>query len=174
MLANEAPDEVTIREARAEDAPVCGQICYNAFNSLSQRHGFPCDLPGPQHATTLLSAMFSHPGFYCLVAETGRRVAGSNCLDERSAIGGVGPITIDPQAQNRGMGRKKLMSLCWIAPESGAPLECGSCRPPFTTALCRSMRVSASILESRSPACKAELWKEAFPDARCALPKRQT
>jgi predicted N-acetyltransferase YhbS len=111
MLPNQPRDEVTIRQARPEDASVCGQICYDAFNTVSQSHSFPCDLPGPETATALLSMMFSHPGFYCVVAETGGRVAGSNCLDERSTIAGVGPITIDPQVQNRGIGRKLMQAV---------------------------------------------------------------
>ena len=108
MLPNQPRNEVTIRQARPEDAPVCGPICYDAFNTINQSHSFPCDLPGPEAATGLLSTMFSHPGFYCVVAETGGRIAGSNCLDERSTIAGVGPITIDPQVQNRGIGRKLM------------------------------------------------------------------
>jgi len=108
MLPNQPRNEVTIRQARPEDAPVCGPICYDAFNTINQSHNFPCDLPGPEAATGLLSTMFSHPGFYCVVAETGGRIAGSNCLDERSTIAGVGPITIDPQVQNRGIGRKLM------------------------------------------------------------------
>jgi GNAT superfamily N-acetyltransferase len=120
MFPNKASDNVTIRAARPEDASVCGQICYDAFNTVNQSHGFPSDLPGPKHATDLLSMMFSHPGFYCLVAEIGGRVAGSNCLDERSVIGGVGPITIDPQVQNRGIGRKMMESVLARARERGA------------------------------------------------------
>ena len=111
MSSNQSRDEVTIRQARPEDASVCGQICYDAFNTVSQSHSFPCDFPGPERATAVLSMMFSHPGFYCVVAETGGRVAGSNCLDERSTIAGIGPITIDPQVQNRGIGRKLMQAV---------------------------------------------------------------
>jgi hypothetical protein len=52
--------------------------------------------------------MFSDPRFYCVVAEADGRIAGSNCLDERDAIAGIGPITIDPKTQNRGIGRKLM------------------------------------------------------------------
>jgi hypothetical protein len=52
--------------------------------------------------------MFSHPGIYCVVAEADGRIVGSNCLDERDAIAGVGPITIDPKTQNRGVGRQLM------------------------------------------------------------------
>jgi predicted N-acetyltransferase YhbS len=113
-------DEVTIRESRPEDAAVCGQICYDAFNTISKSHGFPCDMPGTQQAAALLSTLFSHPGFYCLVAETRGRVVGSNCLDERSAIAGAGPITVDPNVQNHGIGRKLMESALDRARDRGA------------------------------------------------------
>jgi len=100
--------EVTVRAATPDDAPLCGQICYQAFLTINQAHGFPCDFPGPEAAIGILTGMFSDPGFYCVVAESDGRVVGSNCLDERSIISGVGPITVDPSAQNRGVGRKLM------------------------------------------------------------------
>lgn len=120
MLRNQSRDEVTIRQARQEDASACGQICYDAFNAVSQIHSFPCDFPGPESAAALLSMMFSHPGFYCVIAETGGRISGSNCLDERSTIAGVGPIAIDPQVQNRGIGKKLIQAVLDRTRERGA------------------------------------------------------
>jgi GNAT superfamily N-acetyltransferase len=99
---------VTIRRAKPEDAPACGQICYQAFHKISTDHNFPPDVPEPEMGVGLMSRLFSHSGFYCVVAEAEGRIAGSNCLDERNAIAGVGPITIDPKAQNRGIGRKLM------------------------------------------------------------------
>jgi GNAT superfamily N-acetyltransferase len=112
--------KVAVRTASVEDAAVCGQICYDAFFTISQRHGFPCDLPGPEVATGLLTMMFSSPGLYCVVAETEGRIVGSNCLDERSVIAGIGPITIDPNAQNLGVGRKLMRVAMDRASERGA------------------------------------------------------
>jgi predicted N-acetyltransferase YhbS len=99
---------VTIRRATSEDAPACGQICYEAFHKISTDHNFPPDLPTPEGGVGAITSAFSHPGFYCVVAEADGRIAGSNCLDERDAIAGVGPITIDPKTQNRGIGRKLM------------------------------------------------------------------
>ena len=65
--------------------------------------------------------MFSHPSFYCVVAEAGGRPIGSNCLDERSTIFGVGPITIDPASQNAGVGRKLMDAVLDRTAERGAP-----------------------------------------------------
>jgi len=120
LTPKETSEEVTVRQARPEDAPVCGEICYNAFTSISQSHGFPGDVPSPEVAIGLLTTMFSHPGFYCVVAETGGRIVGSNCLDERAIVAGLGPITIDPQAQNRGIGRKLMRAVMDRASQRGA------------------------------------------------------
>ena len=63
--------------------------------------------------------MFSHPGFYCVVAESGGQILGSNCLDERSSIAGVGPITIDPEIQNKGVGRALMEAVLARSAERG-------------------------------------------------------
>lgn len=104
-------EQVVIRAATPGDSAVCGQICYEAFATLSRKHGFPCDFPAPEVATGILSMLFSSPGFYCVVAENDGRVVGSNCLDERSMIAGIGPITIDPGVQNLGIGRKLMQAV---------------------------------------------------------------
>jgi predicted N-acetyltransferase YhbS len=103
--------QVVVRAATPVDGSICGKICYDAFSTLSAKHGFPCDLPGPEAAMGLLSMLFSSPRFYCVVAESGGRIVGSNCLDERSSIAGIGPITIDPGAQNLGVGRKLMQAV---------------------------------------------------------------
>jgi predicted N-acetyltransferase YhbS len=113
--------EVTIRRATPQDALLCGQICYEAFNRINVDHGFPPDFPSPDVALDVLSAMFSQPGFFCVVAEADGRLVGSNCLDERSRIAGVGPITVDPRVQNRGVGRRLMESVLDRARENSLP-----------------------------------------------------
>jgi GNAT superfamily N-acetyltransferase len=110
-MSPKSQPEVIVRAATQDDTSVCGQICYDAFSKLSAKHGFPCDFPGPQATTGLFSMLFSSAGFYCVVAESGGRIVGSNCLDERSLIAGIGPITIDPGAQNLGVGRKLMQAV---------------------------------------------------------------
>jgi predicted N-acetyltransferase YhbS len=109
-MSSAAPSRgaVTIRRATPDDAPECGQICYNAFQKIASDHNFPPDVPTPETGVGVMTALFSHPGFCCFVAEVGGRIAGSNCLDERDAIAGIGPITIDPHEQDRGVGRKLM------------------------------------------------------------------
>ena len=120
-MSSEQPlDNVTVRRATTEDTAVCGQICFDAFNTINQSHGFPSDFPSVDVATQFISTLFSHPGFYCVVAESDGRIVGSNCLDERSTITGVGPVTIDPQLQNRGAGRLLMQAVLDRATERRA------------------------------------------------------
>jgi GNAT superfamily N-acetyltransferase len=56
-----------------------------------------------------------------VVAESSEQIVGSNCLDERSTIAGVGPITISPEAQNRGIGRKLMEAVIDRARERNFP-----------------------------------------------------
>jgi len=103
-----AAEEVTIRRARPEDAQACGRICYEAFHKINTDHGFPPDIPNAGAAVGLLSMIFAHPKFWCVVAERNGRIIGSNCLDERSPVVGLGPITVEPGGQNHGVGRRLM------------------------------------------------------------------
>lgn len=112
---------VKLRRATPEDAKICGRICYEAFAAISSQHNFPPDLPAPETGIGLLRMLFSHPGFYCVVAESEGRIVGSNCLDERSAISGVGPVTVVPEVQNRSIGRILMQAVIDRARERAFP-----------------------------------------------------
>ncbi|HEV2200387.1 MAG TPA: GNAT family N-acetyltransferase [Bryobacteraceae bacterium] len=120
MSTAQTRTSVSLRPAKPEDAPECGRICYEAFRKINSDHNFPPELPSPEHGIGILQMMFSHPSFYCVVAEAGDRIVGSNCLDERSSIYGIGPITIDPAAQNVGIGRRLMQAVMDRAAKRGA------------------------------------------------------
>jgi len=121
MATAQTRPAVTIRRAQPEDAPACGRICYEAFRKINTDHNFPPELPSAEAAVGLLAGTFAHPLFYCVLAEQDGRVVGSNCLDERSSIAGIGPITIDPAAQNGGIGRALMNAVMDRARERGNP-----------------------------------------------------
>ena len=100
--------DLTLRLATTADSQELGRICYDAFGDISSRHNFPHDFPNVDAAVGLISFLTGHPGFYGVVAERDGMILGSNFLDERSQIAGVGPITVDPQAQDRGVGRRLM------------------------------------------------------------------
>ncbi len=111
---------VRFRPGRPEDAPELGRICYDAFNSVSSKHGYPCDFPSVQVATEALRAILRHPKFYSIVAESNGSIIGSNFLDERAVITGVGPITVDPAYQNSGVGKELMLEVMHRSVEIGA------------------------------------------------------
>jgi GNAT superfamily N-acetyltransferase len=100
--------EITLRQGVPQDAQRCGEICYEAFATIAQRHNFPPDLPDAQAAIGLMSMVLGSPHVYSVVAEVQGRIVGSNALWEDAVIAGVGPITVDPAIQDRSIGRKLM------------------------------------------------------------------
>jgi predicted N-acetyltransferase YhbS len=96
--------KIQIREATPDDANECGRICHDAFAAIAEYHRFPPDFPTVDIAIGAVSGLIAHPGFFGVVAEDDGQILGSNFLDERSMIRGVGPITVDPDVQNRRIG----------------------------------------------------------------------
>ena len=113
--------KTTLREARFDDAAACGRICHDAFEAIARQHNFPKDFPSREVATEVTSMLISHPGIYAVVAEVDGHIIGSNFLDERSSICGVGPITVDPSEQNGSAGRLLMQGVLDRAAERGAP-----------------------------------------------------
>lgn len=112
---------VDLRPGTPADAAILGRICYEAFATISGQHGFPPDFPTPESGIEFVTMLLSHPGFYSVVAEIDGTIVGSNFLDERSTIAGVGPITVDPAVQNGGIGRLLMQNVLDRATERGFP-----------------------------------------------------
>jgi predicted N-acetyltransferase YhbS len=97
-----------LRPGTPDDAEACGRVCYQAFKAIAAEHGFPPEIASAEVATGLLTGLLAHPGFYSVVAEREGEIVGSNFLDERSKIAGVGPVTVHPEVQNGGIGRRLM------------------------------------------------------------------
>jgi predicted N-acetyltransferase YhbS len=110
---------VHLRKGEAADADAVGDICYRAFKAIAERHNFAPDFPSADLATSVLAGLISHEGFFDRVAEIDGRIVGSNFLDERNPISGVGPITVDPALQNDGAGRALMQAVMCRSQERG-------------------------------------------------------
>ena len=95
----------TVRDIEPGDYEAASRITYEAFAGIHDRHSFPRDFPTIDAARELVAGFSSHPSIWGVVAESDGRVIGSNFLDERGPVRGVGPITVDPDAQAAGVGR---------------------------------------------------------------------
>ena len=121
MLGNGSSSPIVIRRATSADARICGNICYEAFGAINRAHNFEIEFPRPEICIGLVTAFFSHPQIYSVVAESDGRIVGNNSLDERSVIAGVGPLTVSPDSQNRSVGRMLMNAVLDRAAERGFP-----------------------------------------------------
>jgi len=112
--------DFTIREAVVGDWQDAGQICYDAFKTVSGEHGFPPDFPSVEAAALPLKWMIEHPRFYGAVAVRNGKVIGSIFMDERSSISAIGPITVQPGEQNAGVGKALMKAAMEHADMRGA------------------------------------------------------
>lgn len=105
----EQTSSVMLRAGRPDDALKCGTILYQGFRAIAEQHGFVPDFPSAEFGTGMLTEILANPAVYSVVAEAlDGRVIGSNFLWEGDTIAGVGPITVDPAAQNRSVGRRLM------------------------------------------------------------------
>jgi predicted N-acetyltransferase YhbS len=140
---------INIRPANAADTLACGQICFEAFAAIADRHRFPRDFATPKEATDLISRLIDNNSFFGIVAERNGEVIGSNFLDERSTVTSVGPVTVDPRAQDKGVGRALVTAALDRARETRAS----------------SVRLMQSAYHSRSFGLYAKLgftYRESF------------
>jgi predicted N-acetyltransferase YhbS len=111
---------LVLRPIEPADAPAAGAICYEAFRSIAEQHNFPPDFSDRDMAIGLFSGLSARPGVYGVVAELDGRVVGSNFVDERASIVGLGPITVDPTVQNSGVGTALMQHMIDRTAERGA------------------------------------------------------
>jgi predicted N-acetyltransferase YhbS len=117
---NGAAMNLILRSGTPEDAAACGTICFEAFKAISSEHNFPWDLPSAEIGIRLMRGLLANSSFFSIVAEVDGRIVGSNFLDERGPIRGIGPITVDPAAQNHGIGRRLMLAVLERGAERGA------------------------------------------------------
>ena len=106
--------EIVVRSANEADASECGRICYEGFLAVNKRHGFPSNFPSVESATRRVASFISDPAVFALVAEPKDNrggIIGFNFLSERDPIRAVGPIVIDPNVHQRGIGRTLMQAV---------------------------------------------------------------
>mmetsp|Transcript_10002 Transcript_10002/g.24941 ORF Transcript_10002/g.24941 Transcript_10002/m.24941 type:complete len:337 (+) Transcript_10002:65-1075(+) len=117
-------DGVRIRRIEKEDVPVAADICQRAFHAFQASIGLGPEFP-PQEIddvpSFLLGQAFSE-GFVGFVAESkaeGGGILGSNLVELRDGVAGIGPITVDPECQVKGVGRLLMKAVMKEAAQEG-------------------------------------------------------
>lgn len=102
-------EKIELRAAEENDIPACGTAMYEAFRDIAERHNFPPDFPSAEVAGGLLNSLLGVPDVDAFVAEQDGEIAGSIFVSRRSPVGGISIVTVDPNVQNRTIGRQLML-----------------------------------------------------------------
>ena len=109
-----------IRRMTREDIPEVGRIGVEAFNDLMARHNRPPLYPDPQVGPLAATAYLSIDPERSLVAIEEGRIIGSIFYRRRGETVSVGPGTVAPAAQGRGVGTKLFQTVIEREPNAGS------------------------------------------------------
>ncbi len=99
---------ISVRQATEADIDACAQAMYIAFLTIDKRHHFSSYFTDLDHARMATQNLITNDNIYGLVAEADGRVVASAFMNEKRPIRAVGPVSVHPDFQNRGIGRKLM------------------------------------------------------------------
>jgi len=91
--------------AKPEHIPEIARIIFHAFKGIQENHRFPLDIPDVDVAKHIAEMFIHRPDCYGVTAILDGKIVGSNFTLVSDPVSGVGPITVDPSCQARGIGR---------------------------------------------------------------------
>lgn len=174
---------IDLREAQPSDAEAAGLVIYRAFAAFHRSRGYEPDFPSVEAAIGLASAQIADPTVYGVVAVRDGVVVGSNFLTEGDAIRGVGPISVSPDVQGQGVGRKLMQAVIERGADAVGIRLCQDAFNGLSLALYAGLGFDAreplALLSGRPksgpmPACAARRLTADDLDAADALARRVT
>lgn len=97
------------------EIPRLSQICHEAFSALHDRFGIERDIPSAEVGEMIIGQTVKRPDYTGVMAMLDGKVVGSNFLTFADEVAGVGPITVDPAVQSKGIGRTLMR---WVIDEA--------------------------------------------------------
>lgn len=153
---------VELIQPEPQHVPELARICFEAFKGIHDRHAFPRDIPTVEIANMIIGMLVSSKDFYGVAARVDGKLAGSNFISLTDAIGGVGPISVDPAFDGRGIGRKLMRAVIEHAENRGTK-QVRLLQDSFNT---KSLSLYASLgFDARAPIGLMEARPAAVADA---------
>jgi GNAT superfamily N-acetyltransferase len=97
--------------AEPQHASELGRIAFEAFKELQDRACGTRDFPTVEIAQQVLGMLVQRNDFYSVSALDNGRLVGSNFLSLMDPVAGVGPVTVDPSYQGKGVGRTLMQDV---------------------------------------------------------------
>ena len=150
-----------LRQARAEDVPELGRICYEAFKDLSDRHGFPSDFATVEFTQQVVGMFVAQEQGYSVAAYDGDTAKGSNFINMWGDVAGIGPVSVDIAAQGEGLGRRLMDDVIAAARNQGHEMI-RLCQDSFNM---QSLALYTSMgFDTKEPLAYMELAASGEPD----------
>ena len=102
---------IEVRRATPEDVPELGRVCYEAFKDISESHGFLSDFASVEFAQQVVGMMVQREDVYSVGAFDGAAPRGSNFVNMWGEVAGIGPVSVDVNAQGQGIGRLTMQDV---------------------------------------------------------------
>ncbi len=103
----------------AEYAEQAGQIAYEAFKDIADKHGFDPAFPSPEFATLVVRLLIQTESVNSYLYLNDGEPAAINFGDERDEVVGVGPVAVALKHQGKGLGRAVMEALLESAERNG-------------------------------------------------------
>lgn len=101
--------------ASADAIPRLSVICHEAFSALHDRFGSERDIPSPEVGEMIIGQTVQRPDYAGVMAVLDGEIVGSNFVCFADEVASVGPITVDPKVQAKGIGRALMQ---WVIDEA--------------------------------------------------------
>ena len=102
-----------------DQADEVGQMVYEAFRDIAERHNFEPVFPTPELAQLIVRLLAQTEGYESYLLEEDGKPAACNFGDERDDVIGVGPVAVAVDRQGRGHGRCVMEALLDHGEEGG-------------------------------------------------------
>lgn len=95
----------TLRRPDPDNVAELGRICHDAFKDIAESHGFKKDFESPEQASGFIALLMSNEQVHSVGAYDAGRPRGSNFIQMFGDAAGIGPISVDLDAQGEGIGK---------------------------------------------------------------------
>lgn len=114
--------KITVRSMTAEDLPEAAQVCQEAFTAFNSSVCIPLEFP-PVEVANIPEALLGQglqKGFEAFVAvDENGKIVGSNCIEMRDEVAGIGPISVATGSANDGVGKLLMQAVMQAAEKKG-------------------------------------------------------
>jgi len=99
--------------------PALAKICFDAFGTLQDRHSNERDFDSIQTAEMVIGMFLNRPDIFGVAAQVDGAIVGSNFLQLSDPVAAVGPITVAPGVQSKGVGKALMLAVLDEAKKRG-------------------------------------------------------